>query len=329
MEVAPNLSAPSDAMPARLLVGVELGGTKCIATLADEAGRVIEQHRTPTTTQSETLSVLAGHVDHWCLSHEISALGVASFGPLDLNPSSPDYGQVANTTKPGWSGAKVRAEIAGRWDLPIAFDTDVNGAAAAEMRWGTGKYLADFAYVTVGTGVGVGLFVNGKPTRGMGHCEMGHIRIPRLPGDLATSICKFHDDCVEGLASGPAIKLALGGRSFDTVGVDDPVWDGVAHAIACLCHALVCATGPQRIAIGGGVLERQPHLLNRIEPLLRSSLNGYLTFPGDEPYIVAPALGDQAGALGPIALACGMIAPATMEATGPGNSAISGSLQGQ
>ncbi|OYY91875.1 MAG: fructokinase [Sphingomonas sp. 28-66-16] len=290
-----------------MIVGVELGGTKCIATLADENGVVIEQHRTPTTVPAETLPALVAHVDRWCASSEIAAIGIASFGPLDLRVGSPGYGCIAQTTKRGWSGAQVRQALSSRWRLPTAFDTDVNGAAAAEMRWGVGLGLTDFAYVTIGTGVGVGLFVNGRPTRGTGHCEMGHIRIPRLPGDATASICSFHDDCVEGLASGPAIKAALGGRSFDSVAADDPIWNGVAHAIACLCHALVCTTGPQRIAIGGGVLERQPHLLARIEPLLGASLNGYLQIPDDVPFIVAPALGDQAGALGPIALACGLL----------------------
>lgn len=299
--------AARDTAPSRLIAGVELGGTKCIATLADETGTVLEQHRVPTTVPAETLPALARHIDSWCKNHAVRALGIASFGPLELNKSSPDYGCVAKTTKPGWSGAQVLQHLAGQWGLPTAFDTDVNGAAAAEMRWGVGKALTDFAYVTVGTGVGVGLFVNGLPTRGIGHCEMGHIRVPRRPGDTTSSICKFHGDCIEGLASGPAIRAALRGRSFDEVGPDDPVWDGVAHAIACLCHALVCTTGPQRIAIGGGVLERQPHLLARIEPLLRTSVNGYVTIPDDVPYIVAPALGDQAGALGPIALACSLI----------------------
>lgn len=301
------LPSTSDATPARLMVGVELGGTKCIATLAYDNGVVLEQHRTPTTMPDETLPILAEHVDRWCATNDIAAIGIASFGPLDLNEGSPGYGCVTKTTKPGWSGARVLHHLAGRWDLPVAFDTDVNGAAAAEMRWGVGQKLSDFAYVTVGTGVGVGLFVNGRPTRGIGHCEMGHIRVPRLAGDAAPSICIFHDDCVEGLASGPAIRAALGGRSFDEVGADDPVWNGVVHAIACLCHALVCTTGPERIAIGGGVLERQPHLLGRIEPMLRASINDYLHIPTDAPYIVAPMLGDQAGALGPIALACGLI----------------------
>ncbi|MDH7972823.1 ROK family protein [Sphingomonas sp. AR_OL41] len=308
MNLHPIPRSSSDTAAARVIVGVELGGTKCIATLADEHGVVLDQHKTPTTTPHETLPILAGLVDQWCASNNVAAIGIASFGPLDLNPTSPNYGCVATTTKPGWSGAPVLRRLSGQRDIPTAFDTDVNGAAAAEMRWGGGLGLRDFAYVTVGTGVGVGLFVNGAPTRGIGHCEMGHIRIPRLVNDVAASICKFHDDCVEGLASGPAIRSALGGRSFDEVSANDPVWSGVAHAIACLCHALVATTGPQRIAIGGGVLERQPHLLGRIEPLLRASMNGYLAIPDDGPYIVAPSLGDQAGALGPIALACGLLA---------------------
>lgn len=315
MDLHPILRPSGKAAASRLIVGVELGGTKCIATLADENGVVLEQHRTATTLPSETLLQLTGHVDRWCASNDIAAIGIASFGPLVLNPESPDYGCIATTTKPGWSGAQVLHDITARWDLPTAFDTDVNGAAAAEMRWGVGQGLSDFAYITVGTGVGVGLFVNGRPTRGIGHCEMGHIRVPRLAGDTALSICVFHDDCVEGLASGPAIRAALDGRSFDEVGADDRVWNGVAHAIASLCHALVCTTGPQRIALGGGVLERQPHLLGRIEPMLRASINGYLEIPSEVPYIVAPALGDQAGALGPIALACGLISDIGIEDT--------------
>jgi fructokinase len=315
MAPAPDMSSAS--APGRLLIGVELGGTKCIATLASETGVVIEQCRAPTTVPSETLPALAGHIDRWCQAHAIAAIGIASFGPLDLNPHSPGFGQVATTTKPGWAGARVLDMLAGGRGLPTAFDTDVNGAAAAEMRWGSGRGMTDFAYVTVGTGVGVGLYVNGRPTRGIGHCEMGHVRVPRLPGDSAPSICAFHPDCVEGLASGPAIKAALGGRSFDDVGPDDPVWNGVAHAIACLCHDLVCTTGPQRIAIGGGVMERQPHLLGRIAPLLRASLNAYLAIPDNDRYIVAPVLGDQAGALGPIALAYSLLAAADT----PANSA--------
>lgn len=307
MNHEPILPANGKAAKPRLFVGVELGGTKCIATLANENGDVLDQHRVPTTMPDETLPRLAAYVDSWCEDHHIGAIGIASFGPLQLNPGAPDYGCVAKTTKPGWAGAKVLDRLAGRWDLPKAFDTDVSGAAAAEMRWGVGQGLTDFAYITVGTGVGVGLFVNGRPTRGIGHCEMGHILVPRLAGDTFPGECKFHENCVEGLAAGPAIKAALGGTSFDEVGADHPVWDRVAHAIVSLCHALVCTTGPQRIAIGGGVMGRQPHLLDRIEPMLRASVNEYIDIPDNEPFVVAPALGDQAGALGPIALACSLV----------------------
>lgn len=320
MNLETAMRTTAGTAPLRLIAGVELGGTKCIATLADESGRVLEQHKIPTTSPDETLPQLAALVDTWCDAHEISAIGIASFGPLVLDRHSPSHGQIPATTKPGWAGAQVLHRIAGTHDLPVAFDTDVNGAAAAEMRWGSGQGLSDFAYVTVGTGVGVGLFVNGQPTRGLGHCEMGHIRVPRLPGDETASVCTFHPDCVEGLASGPAIKAALGGRSFDQLETSDPVWDRVAHAIASLCHALVCTTGPQRIALGGGVMERQQHLLGRIEPMLRASMNGYLAIPDAAPYVVAPMLGEQAGALGPIALACGLIpqraAPVTPRPSG-------------
>ena len=187
---------------------------------------------------------------------------------------------------------------------PVAFDTDVNGAALAEMRWGAGRGFDDFAYITVGTGVGVGLVVNGKPTRGFAHSELGHVRPVRLAGDDWSGACSFHGDCVEGLASGTAIKARLGSRQLGSIAADDPVWETVAHALAQLCHAIVCAACPMRIAIGGGVVERQPHLLPQIREMLVESLAGYIDLPPG-PYVVAPGLGDQAGPMGSIALAMG------------------------
>jgi fructokinase len=185
----------------------------------------------------------------------------------------------------------------------MAFDTDVNGAALAEMQWGAGQGLTDFAYITVGTGVGVGLVVRGRPTRGISHSELGHIRPSRLPGDTWPGSCPYHGDCVEGLASGTAIKARLGSTHLSTVAANDPLWDSVAHTLVQLCHTLVCTTGPQKIVIGGGVIQRQPHLLARLEPMLVESLAGYMPLPKAGRYIDAPGLGDQAGPLGPIALA--------------------------
>jgi fructokinase len=187
--------------------------------------------------------------------------------------------------------------------VPTAFDTDVNGAALAEIRWGAGKGFEDFAYITVGTGVGVGLIVNGKPTRGFAHCELGHIRVARLAGDTFAGSCPFHGDCVEGLAAGPSLKARLGGGTFGELAPDHQMWDSVAWGLAQLCHAIVCAAAPRAIAIGGGVVENNPHLLSRIERMLVESLNGYMRLPNEGPYIRAPALGAKAGPLGAIALA--------------------------
>jgi len=294
------VTARIDEAPLR--AGIELGGTKCVCTLGRGPGDILDQRTVPTTHPDETLPAILAILHEWHDAHGFAALGIASFGPLDLDPDSPRYGQILATTKAGWPGTDVRGTLSAPFDVPTGFDTDVNGAALAEMAWGCAKGLADFAYVTVGTGVGVGLIVHGLPTRGIGHSELGHIRVPRLPGDDQASFCGFHDDCVEGLASGSAIKLRLGGRAAHDVGPEDPVWEPVVHVLAAMCHAIVCASGPRRIAIGGGVVTGQGHLLARIEVALRNSLNGYMRLP-EGPYIVAPALGDQAGPLGPIAVA--------------------------
>ena len=284
------------------VAGIELGGTKCILTLAHGPDRILAQETVPTEAPEKTLAALEAVLGGWWGTQGFAALGIASFGPVCLDPANAQFGHILTTSKPGWSGTAVARRLAAPFAVPMAFDTDVNGAALAEMRWGAGQGLSDFAYVTVGTGVGVGLVINGKPTRGIGHCEMGHIRVPRLATDTAPSGCPFHDDCIEGLASGTGIRAALGDQPVDSVGEDHPVWDRVASAIALLCHTMVATAGPQRIAIGGGVMQRQPHLLARIDPLLRESIAGYLTVP-PAPYILSPTLGDQAGPLGPIAMA--------------------------
>jgi fructokinase len=291
-----------------LFAGVELGGTKCVCTLAYGPDDIVDQRTVPTTTPAETLSAIGAILSDWERGHGFAAIGIASFGPLDLDPNSDLYGRVTSTNKPGWSGADVRGGLSAGFSVPVGFDTDVNGAALAEIRWGSGQGLSDFAYVTVGTGVGVGLIVHGQPTRGIGHSELGHIRVPRLPADQVKSACSYHDDCVEGLASGPALLARLEGRPPSGLSPDDPVWDPVVHTLAAMCHALVCATGPYRIAMGGGVVSGQPHLLDRINVALVESLAGYMPLPSDGDYIVAPRLGDLAGPLGAIALAANTVA---------------------
>ncbi|HWU74634.1 MAG TPA: ROK family protein [Sphingomonas sp.] len=289
--------------PSPLFAGVELGGTKCVCTLAYGPDAILDQRTVPTTTPSETLPAICAILSDWERDHGFAAIGIASFGPLDLDPGSDRYGRITSTNKPGWPGADVRGILSALFSVPVGFDTDVNGAALAEIRWGSGQGLSDFAYVTVGTGVGVGLIVHGRPTRGIGHSELGHIRVPRLADDQVTSACSYHDDCVEGLASGPALLARLEGRSPSDLSPDDPVWEPIVHTLAAMCHALVCATGPHRIAMGGGVVSGQPHLLDRVNAALIESLAGYMPLPAGGAYVVAPRLGDLAGPLGSIALA--------------------------
>jgi fructokinase len=285
-----------------LYAGVELGGTKCVAILAQGPNDVVARAIVPTTNPDETLGSLEQIVRGWKQTHELAALGIASFGPIDVIRGSATYGHMLATPKPGWPGTEIASRLQSAAGVPAAFDTDVNGAAFAEMHWGSGRGFADFAYVTVGTGIGVGLIVNGKPTRGFAHCELGHIRSARHPHDDWPGSCPFHGDCVEGLASGSALKARFGDR-LPEIDHDDPVWESVGWTLAQLCHTIVCAAAPQRIAMGGGVLEQQPHLIGKINSILGDSLNNFLRLPDDRNYVISPELGQDAGPLGAIALA--------------------------
>lgn len=283
--------------------GVELGGTKCVAILARGPNEVLARETVPTSSPEETLGAIEHILAEWKKREGFEALGIASFGPVDLDPGSPTWGQVLTTTKPGWSGTNVAPRLAERLGVPVGFETDVNGAAIAEMRWGAGRGMRDFAYITVGTGIGVGLVVNGSPTRGFLHPELGHIRIAQRDHDHWHGVCPFHGACVEGLASGPAIKARIAPRKIDQIAAGDPVWNSVAWALAQLCQAIVCAAAPGAIAIGGGVAQSQPQLLGKVERMLVESLTDYMPLPRESGYIVAPALGRDAGPLGAIALA--------------------------
>lgn len=298
------LDASLIAAAGRPFAGLELGGTKCVCTLATGPDAILDQRTVPTTRPEETLPAILAILEEWDARGGFVALGIASFGPLQLNPAAADYGCILATPKPGWPGADIVGTLAGPFAVPVAFDTDVNGAALAEMLWGCGQGMQDFAYVTVGTGVGVGLIVHGAPTRGIGHSEIGHIRVPRLAGDDFVSACPYHPDCVEGLASGTALRARLGDRLPSDLPPNDPVWAPIVDALAAMAHAMVCSTGPLRIAMGGGVLAGQPHLIGRINAALRDSLAGYMHLPNPDHYVVAPALGAQAGPMGSIALAC-------------------------
>jgi fructokinase len=292
---------------AKLLAGVELGGTKCVCILGTGPDDVRAVERLPTGEPDATLRQVEAVLDRWRAQFGAPrALGIASFGPVDLKIGSPTWGFITSTSKRGWVGTDVAPRLSRRLGVPVGFDTDVNGAALAERRWGAARGLDDYAYVTVGTGIGVGSIVHGRSIFGMNHTELGHIRVARLAGDTFAGVCPYHGDCIEGLASGPAIE-ARAGRPAAELPPDDAVWDFVVHDLAQLLHTMVLTTAPARIFLGGGVMSAQTHLFGRIQQELKRSLNGYVDAielgAGLAQFIVPPGLGAMAGPLGALALA--------------------------
>ncbi|OWK32949.1 ROK family protein [Sphingomonas mucosissima] len=286
---------------APLIAGVELGGTKCVAILAQGPDSIQERVEIPTVSPEETLRAIEGVIDGW---RGVAALGIASFGPVSIDRHAADYGFITSTPKPGWAGTDLAKRLAARYGVPAGFHSDVIGAALGEARWGAAAGLADLAYVTVGTGVGVGLIGRGRAVDGLTHSELGHIRPQRLPGDDWLGSCPFHGACVEGLASGPAIAARTGIKGADLAS-DHPAWDGVVHAIAQLLHAVTLTGVPRRIVVGGGVIVGSQFLLPRIRQALRRSLNGYVALSEIEDvdtFVVPAMLGHNAGPLGAIVL---------------------------
>ena len=291
----------------KLLAGVELGGTKCVCILGSGPDDVRAVERLPTGEREETLRQIEAVLERWRQQHgPARALGIASFGPVDLRPGSPTWGYITSTPKPGWRDTDLARRLGRRLGISVGFDTDVNGAALAEGRWGAAAGLEDFAYVTVGTGIGVGLIVRGRSVFGMNHTELGHIRVARKSGDTFAGVCPFHGDCIEGLASGPAIE-ARAGMPASQMPSNHPAWDYVAHSLGQLLHTMVLTTAPARIFLGGGVMGAQTHLFERIQQELKRSLNRYVEAPeleeGLAQFIVPPGLGTMAGPLGALALA--------------------------
>jgi fructokinase len=288
-----------------VVAGVELGGTKALAVLV-RGREILERVRVPTTEPAATLSALSEGLLGWQRDgRSFAAIGIASFGPVGLDRSRHDYGWVTSTPKPGWHDVDVLGHFSGRFDVPIGFDTDVAGAALAELRWGAAQGCAVVVYLTIGTGIGGGVVVDGRPLHGLVHPEVGHVRVRRRPGDPFAGVCPYHGDCVEGLVSGPAIA-ARAGAPAQELGPEHPVWDDVAPELADLLASLVLVVSPHRIVIGGGVGHGRPFLLDRVRPALVAALNGYvaaLDAAAVDGLVRPPALGDGAGPLGAAALA--------------------------
>jgi len=291
----------------QLFGGIEGGGTKFICAVGSSPDDILRETRIPTRTPEETLG---GAIEFFREAERdlgrLSALGVACFGPLDPKPDSPSFGRLLPTPKPGWTDADIVGALRSAFDVPIGFDTDVNGAALGEWTWGAAQGLDTFIYLTVGTGIGGGLMANGKLVHGLLHPEMGHIMIPHdKEHDPFEGACPFHKDCFEGLASGPAMEQRWGQKS-ETLPLDHPAWKLEAHYVALALVSYITTISPQRIVIGGGVGGRED-LLPSIRKNVQELLNKYVQSPkiteNIDQYIVPPGLGGRSGMLGAIALA--------------------------
>ena len=256
----------------------------------------------PTTTPVETLGRV---VEYFRQQAPLTAIGVACFGPVDVDPTSATFGHITTTPKEGWRQANVVGALRAALQVPVGFDTDVNGAALGERTWGAGRGLRTFLYLTIGTGIGGGGMVEGRLMHGLIHPEMGHMRVPRSPGDSFEGTCPFHKDCWEGLASGPAIE-ARSKKPAQELAPEDPAWELEARYLALGVANLVCTLSPERIILGGGVMHHAG-LIGRVRKGVQGLLNEYIQAAAlreeIEQYIVLPALGDDAGILGAIALA--------------------------
>ncbi len=271
--------------------GIEAGGTKFVYGVADENGNILDRQSCPTTDPQDTMSKV---IDYF-KDKNIDAVGIGSFGPVDLDASSPTFGYITNTPKLKWQNYDIYSAVADAFpELPVGFDTDVNGAALAESVWGAAKGVDSCLYITVGTGIGGGLLINGGLVHGMSHPEMGHILINKHKDDDFEGVCPFHKNCLEGLASGPSIQ-ARGGTN-------DKTWEIEAYYLAQALMNFILTASPKKIIMGGGVMH-QLQLFPMIRKNVTEMLNGYITIKDIDSYIVPPALGDDSGLLGAAALA--------------------------
>ncbi|OGO34168.1 MAG: fructokinase [Chloroflexi bacterium RBG_16_54_18] len=290
-----------------LLGGIEAGGTKFVCAAGTGQGSILRKTTFPTTSPQETLAKVVEFFTRQVNDlGPIAGLGIASFGPLDPSPGSPTYGYITTTPKPGWANFNFLGTLKNALDVPMYFDTDVNGAAFGEYRWGAGQDLDTFIYITVGTGIGAGAIANRSLIHGLVHPDMGHIRIPHdWQADPFPGTCPYHGDCLEGLASGPAMEKRWGTRA-ENLSDDHPAWDLEAQYLALALANFVCTLSPQRIILGGGVMQ-QSQLLPIIRQGVQKYLNGYVRssriLDEIDTYIVSPGLGAQSGVLGAIALA--------------------------
>ncbi|MGD6875715.1 ROK family protein [Bacillus infantis] len=280
-----------------MLGAIEAGGTKFVCAVGDKTGRIADSIQIPTTVPEETMAAAISFFKQ----HEIEAIGIGSFGPIDVNHDSPTYGYITSTPKTAWTNYPFVETISQAFGVPVGFSTDVNAAALGEARLGAAKGLDSCLYITVGTGIGAGAVVNGQLLQGLSHPEMGHILLRRHPEDSYQGKCPYHGDCLEGLAAGPAIEERWGAKGKDLVDRKE-VWDLEGYYLAQALMQYILILSPKKIILGGGVMN-QSQVFDSIYKNLPELMKDYVGLPELTGYIVKPGLGDRAGITGALLLA--------------------------
>lgn len=283
-----------------ILGALEAGGTKMVCAIGDETGKIIDRCTFPTETPEITMPQMIS----WFKDYNIEALGIGTFGPADLNPASKTYGHITTTPKLAWANYNIRGAFAKALHIPVGFDTDVNAAALGEASFGCLQDVTNGIYITIGTGIGVGILAEGRLLHGMLHPEGGHILLERHPDDCFEGCCPYHKNCFEGLAAGPALEKRYGKKGIELQDIPE-VWELEADYIAKALVNYILILSPERIVLGGGVMHQE-----QLFPLIRKKtaeyLNGYIRTKEIEnldTYIVPPSLNDNQGVLGCLKLA--------------------------
>ncbi len=290
-------------MNEKLYGGIEAGGTKFVCAVGSGPQNIVDEIRFPTTTPNETIQQVYDFFIPYM--DQLHGIGLGSFGPFDVDPASSTYGYITTTPKPHWGNTNILGMLLEKLNLPLAIDMDVVIAGLGESKWGASQGLSHSLYLTIGTGIGGGFIVDGKPLHGLVSLEMGHIRIPHdFELDPFRGACPYHGDCFEGLAAGPAVEARFGQRG-ETLPDDHPFWNVEATYIAQSLVNFILTLAPQRIIIGGGVMQKKfifPAVRKKVQELLNGYINHDLILKDVDQYIVPPALGNHAGVLGAIAL---------------------------
>jgi len=280
-----------------MLGAIEAGGTKFICAVGDKFGNIVDRIQIPTTIPEETMPM----VINFFKGFDLDAIGIGSFGPIDVNKESPTYGYITSSPKTAWKNYPFIKEIKNAFEVPIGFNTDVNAAALAESTLGAAKGLDNCLYITIGTGIGAGACIQGKLLQGLSHPEMGHILVKRHPNDVYKGKCPYHHDCLEGLAAGPGIEERWGDKGINLCERGE-VWDLEGYYIAQALMQYILILSPQKIILGGGVMN-QKQVFPSIYKYLQELMNQYVFLPELSSYIVSPQLEGRAGIIGSLLLA--------------------------